>query len=49
MVERRITFVDIEIECKSQKILDIGSIKNDGSSFHKNSVTEFMQFLDGTQ
>ncbi|MDR0430514.1 MAG: RecQ family ATP-dependent DNA helicase [Tannerellaceae bacterium] len=49
MVEHLITFVDTEIEYKSQKILDIGSVKNDGSSFHKNSVTEFMQFLNGTQ
>lgn len=49
MVEHLITFVDTEIEYKSQKILDIGSIKNDGSSFHKNSVSEFMQFLNGTQ
>ncbi|MDR1759687.1 MAG: RecQ family ATP-dependent DNA helicase [Fibrobacter sp.] len=44
-----ITFIDTEIEPKSRKILDIGSIKNDGSSFHKNSVAEFVQFLNGTQ
>ena len=44
-----IAFIDTEIEPKSQKILDIGSIKNNGASFHKNSVTEFIQFLNGTQ
>ncbi len=44
-----IAFIDTEIESKNRKILDIGSIKNNGSSFHKNSVAEFVQFLNGTQ
>lgn len=46
---KSIAFIDTEIEPKSQKILDIGSIKNNGSSFHKNSITEFIYFLQGTQ
>lgn len=44
-----IAFIDIEIEPKSRMILDIGSVKGDGSSFHKTSLTEFIQFLNGTQ
>ena len=44
-----IAFIDTEIEPKSQKILDIGSIKDDGSSFHKTSIVEFIQFLNGTK
>ena len=44
-----IAFIDTEIEPKSGKILDIGSIKDNGSSFHKTSVADFIQFLDGTQ
>ena len=44
-----IAFIDTEIEPKSRKILDIGSIKGDGSLFHKPSVIEFTQFLNGTQ
>jgi ATP-dependent DNA helicase RecQ len=44
-----IAFIDTEIEPKSRKILDIGSVKSDGSSFHKTSVAEFIQFLKGTQ
>ncbi len=44
-----IAFIDTEIEPKSRKILDIGSVKGDGSSFHKTSVAEFIQFLNGTQ
>jgi len=44
-----IAFIDTEIEPKSQKILDIGSIRGDGSSFHKTSVAEFILFLNGTQ
>ena len=45
---KSITFIDTEIDPKSQKILDIGGLKSDGSSFHKNSVIEFVQFLKGT-
>ena len=44
-----IAFIDIEVEPRSQKILDIGSIKNNGSSFHKTSVDEFIRFISGTQ
>jgi ATP-dependent DNA helicase RecQ len=44
-----IAFIDIEVEPLSRKILDIGSVKNDGSSFHKTSVAEFIKFLNGTQ
>lgn len=44
-----IAFIDIEIEPKSRKILDIGSIKENGASFHKTSIAEFIQFLNGTQ
>lgn len=44
-----IAFIDTEIEPKSRKILDIGSVKGDGSSFHKGSVAEFILFLNGTQ
>src|SRR5690348_8949370 len=44
-----IAFIDIEVEPKSRKILDIGSIKGDGSTFHKTSVAEFIQFLNGIQ
>jgi ATP-dependent DNA helicase RecQ len=44
-----IAFIDTEIEPKSGNILDIGSIRNDGSSFHRASVQEFQQFIKGTQ
>ena len=44
-----IAFVDTEIEPKSRKILDIGSVKGDGSSFHSNSIADFIKFLNGTQ
>lgn len=46
---RSIAFIDTEIEPKSLKILDIGCIKADGNIFHKTSITEFTQFLKGTQ
>ncbi|MDD4681092.1 MAG: DEAD/DEAH box helicase, partial [Clostridia bacterium] len=44
-----IAFLDIEIEIISGKIGDIGSVKEDGSSFHSNSVTDFIKFLQGSQ
>ncbi len=44
-----IAFIDTEVEPKSQKILDIGSIKGNGSTFHKTSIAEFIQFLNGTK
>jgi len=44
-----IAFIDIEISPKERKILDIGSIKGNGSSFHNPSVSRFIRFLDGTQ
>ncbi len=37
-----IAFIDTEIEPKSRKILDIGSVKDNGSSFHSNSLAEFI-------
>jgi ATP-dependent DNA helicase RecQ len=44
-----ITFIDIEIEPTSRKILDIGSVKDNGSAFHSNSISEFIKFLTGTE
>jgi ATP-dependent DNA helicase RecQ len=46
---RSIAFIDTEIQPKSRKILDIGSVKEDGSSFHSNSVANFIKFLHGSQ
>jgi ATP-dependent DNA helicase RecQ len=42
-----IAFVDAEIDSKSGKILDIGSVKDDGSFFHNTSVEDFTRFLSG--
>lgn len=44
-----VAFVDSEIDPKSLKILDIGSIRGDGATFHKTSVAEFISFLSGTK
>lgn len=48
-INNSITFIDTEIGPKSHKILDIGAIKGDGNHFHKTSITEFIQFLDGSE
>jgi ATP-dependent DNA helicase RecQ len=44
-----IAFIDTEIEPQSGKLLDIGSVKDNGNFFHKASVAEFILFLNGTQ
>jgi ATP-dependent DNA helicase RecQ len=44
-----IAFIDTEIDPNTHKILDIGSVKNDGNSFHSNSISDFIQFLNGTR
>ena len=44
-----IAFIDTEIDPRSRKILDIGSIKDNGSSFHSGSADGFIEFLRGTQ
>jgi len=41
--------VDTEIDPGSGRIQDIGSVKSDGSTFHKASIVEFKQFLYGVQ
>ena len=46
---KSIAFIDIEIEMNTGKILDIGSVKGDGSSFHSNSIADFVGFLQGTE
>ena len=46
---KSITFIDTEIEPNRGKILDIGSVKVDGSSFHSNSIANFIRFLNGSQ
>lgn len=42
-----IAFIDTEVEPNSGKILDIGGIKTDGSSFHSSSIADFRHFLQG--
>ncbi|HRN73668.1 MAG TPA: RecQ family ATP-dependent DNA helicase [Ginsengibacter sp.] len=44
-----IAFIDTEVEPTSGRVLDIGSVRENGSSFHKNSISAFVQFLNGTQ
>ena len=46
---KSIAFIDAEIEPKSRKVLDIGSVKGDGSLFHQPSVADFIQFINGTE
>lgn len=46
---KSIAFVDTEIEPKNRKILDIGSVKDNGNSFHSNSIADFIKFLNGTE
>jgi len=43
-----IAFIDTEIDPKNGKINDIGCIKGDGSIFHRNSISELVPFVNGT-
>lgn len=45
---KAITFFDTEIDPKNKKILDIGGVKSDGSTFHSNSIAGFVEFLNNT-
>ncbi|WP_207420230.1 RecQ family ATP-dependent DNA helicase [Desertivirga brevis] len=47
--QNSIAFIDTEIDPKTSKILDIGGLRADGGTFHKASVPEFIQFLNGTR
>jgi len=44
-----VAFIDTEIEPKSHKILDVGSVKENGSNFHNASMSEFIQFIKGSR
>jgi ATP-dependent DNA helicase RecQ len=44
-----IAFIDTEVEPHSGRLLDIGSVKENGNHFHKASVADFILFLKGTQ
>jgi len=44
-----ITFIDIEIDPNSLKILDIGAVREDGGCFHSASVVEFVRFVKGSE
>lgn len=44
-----IAFIDIEVDVGTKRILDIGGVKDNGSSFHAGSINDFAQFINGTQ
>jgi ATP-dependent DNA helicase RecQ len=43
-----IAFIDTEVSLKTHEILDIGAIKEKGNSFHSNSISDFISFINGT-
>jgi ATP-dependent DNA helicase RecQ len=42
---KKITFFDLEVHPEIEKILDIGAIHADGTTFHKNSMDGFSDFI----
>ena len=44
-----IAFFDTEIEPDSGRVLDIGSVKENGSKFHSGSIADFIKFLHESQ
>lgn len=45
----RITFLDIEIQAKTEEILDIGCIRENGDIIHSTSLDELQKFLIGSE
>ncbi len=41
----KVAFFDIEVNPLTEKILDIGAIRDDGALYHKNSIEEFTAFI----
>lgn len=41
---KNILFLDIEIDPRSLQILDIGAVREDGSTFHSNNLQDLMEF-----
>ncbi|EPR66894.1 RecQ family ATP-dependent DNA helicase [Cyclobacterium qasimii] len=46
---KSIAFIDTEIEVKTQKVLDLGSIKSNGEIYHSPSMSEFVAFIYDSQ
>lgn len=44
-----IVFIDTEIDVTTKRILDIGGIKSDGTTFHSSSIRSLLDFLDGAE
>lgn len=42
-----IVFIDTEVSLNRNKIQDIGAIRNNGDTFHSNSIKDFLLFIDG--
>src|SRR4051812_8019061 len=40
-----VAFFDLEVDSEKRKILDIGSIRSDEASFHKNQIGDFFDFI----
>lgn len=44
-----IAFIDTEIDPQSRRVLDIGSVRDDGRQYHKASIPEFVSFMAGVR
>lgn len=45
---QQIVFFDTEVDPTNARILDIGCVKEDGTNFHSNSISDFISFVRGT-
>lgn len=46
---RNIAFIDTEIDPEKLRILDIGSVKDNGATFHSGSIADFVVFLNDVE
>jgi len=47
MNNSKIVFIDVEVDYKGKKVLDIGAVTGDGNELHNGSLSEFAQFING--
>ncbi|MCD7755421.1 MAG: RecQ family ATP-dependent DNA helicase [Firmicutes bacterium] len=46
---KSVVFIDAEVGVDSEKICDLGAVKEDGNTFHSPSIHDFLAFVSGAE
>jgi ATP-dependent DNA helicase RecQ len=49
LLMKSIAFFDLETSSKDHQIFDIGCVRSDGATFHENSISKFLNFINGSE